>query len=245
MAADWTLTGSLGVTQRRLTEYAATGGKLLTETGPMAEARLEGTRTLEDGSAWGLRASVLRGDLDYNGQTQAGAPLATTTRQWETEAVVMWRPWAPAAWGEAWLLGGVLVNFRGILSTPLAGGLDETSTAALAGVRWRSPALAAGSWSWNVEADARTSVVHRLHVDYHGLLDDSHFRGARKNLLALRVVGTPADSPWSFSLEWSGLRQPASRSVPVTLNGVLVPGTTVRQPELTIRDLALRVSRRF
>lgn len=211
----------------------------------MAEARIEAVCGAPDGRAWAVRGALLGGVLDYDGQTQAGVPLVTRTGQWEGALDVMWRPWAPASWGEAWLTGGLLVNHRAIRGTPIAGGLDETSTALLLGVRWRSPALAASGWSFNAEAEARASLAHRLDVDYNGLLDDTTLRGGRKRVLVLRVIGTPADSPWSFALEWSGLSQPASRPEAVSRGGVPLPGTTVWQPKLTTRDVAVRVTRRF
>lgn len=240
------LEGSLGLVHRKLVERSALGGKLLTETGPMVQAQLEATRALAGGAAIAARVHLAAGDLDYDGRTQAGAPLTTTTRHYEGGADLLWRPHEPAAWGEAWLTLGWLANRRLIRGTPAAGGLDELSSALLAGVRWRSPSFApAVGWTGRVEVEARGSVSHRLRVDYYGLLDRSKFEGARKQLWTLRLVAAPAGSPWSWGLEWSHLRQPASKAVPVSRNGVLLPGTTVRQPKLSTSDVVLRVSRRF
>ncbi|WBY00261.1 hypothetical protein PE066_12315 [Ramlibacter tataouinensis] len=240
------LTGSVGLMHRRLTERNALGGKLLTETGPMLQVQLEATRPLPDGAALAARAHLAAGDIDYDGRTQGGVPLATTTRQYEGGVDVLWRPHEPAAWGEAWLSLGWLANRRLIRGTPIAGGLDELSSATLAGVRWRSPAFTpAAGWTSRVEVEARTSLSHQLRVDYYGLLDRSRFEGARKQLWTLRLQAAPTDSPWQWGLEWSLLRQPASKAVPVSRGGMLLPGTTVRQPELTSSDLVLRVGRRF
>ena len=239
-------TGSVGISHRKLVERTPTGANLLTERGPMGYLQLQAVRPLAQGQALGLRAQLAGGDLDYDGQTQAGVPLATTTRQSEAGVDLMWRPHAPAAWGEAWLTAGVLANRRAIYSTPIAGGLDEVSTAALVGVRWRSPAFApVARWNAHVEAEGRISIWHRLDVDFHGLLDKTHFEAARKRMLTLRVLASPADSPWEWGLEWSGLRQPASRSAGVSRAGVALAGTTVHQPELSMRDMTLRVGRRF
>lgn len=238
--------GSIALVQRKLVERMAGGGTLLTETGPMARVQVEIVQPFAGGSALGLRAHIAGGDLDYDGRTQAGAPLTTTTRQGEGGVDLLWRPLEPAAWGEGWLTLGWLANRRLILGTGAAGGLDERSSALLAGVHWRSPVFApAGGWTGHVEVEARTSVSHRLRVDYYGLLDRSDFEGARKQVWTLRLLASPVDSPWQWALEWSQLRQPASRAVPVSRGGALVPGTTVRQPELSIHDVALRVSRRF
>lgn len=238
--------GSLGLVHRKLVERSALGGTLLTEAGPMVQAQLEATRALPGGAAVAARVHLAAGDLDYDGRTQAGAPLTTTTRHYEGGADLLWRPLEPAAWGEAWLTLGWLANRRLIRGTPVAGGLDELSSALLAGVRWRSAAFAlAAGWTGHAEVEARTSVSHRLRVDYYGLLDRSKFEGARKQLWTLRLVAAPAGSPWAWGLEWSHLRQPASKAVPVSRGGVPLPGTTVRQPKLSTGDLVLRVSRRF
>lgn len=239
-------TGTLALSHRKLVERTPAGATLLTERGPMAHLLLQAVRPLAEGRAVGLRAQLAGGDLDYDGQTQAGVPLTTTTRQSEAGVDLMWRPHAPAAWGEGWITLGVLANRRAIYSTTIAGGLDEVSSAALLGVRWRSPAFApVARWNAHVEAEGRVSVWHRLDVDFHGLLDKTHFEAARKRMLVLRVLASPADSPWEWGLEWSGLWQPASKAVGVARGGVALAGTTVRQPELSMRDVTLRVGRRF
>lgn len=239
-----TYEASAGPVYRRLAEHTADGGTLLTERGWLAQARGSVTKVFPSGAAIAGALAVTGAPLDYNGQTQAGAPLSTTTRQTELAADVRWRPVAPRAWGEAWLTAQWLQNRREIESTPAAGGLDETSRAVLLGVRWASPAFApAAGWQARVEADARVSVRHRLEVDYRGLLDASSLTGARKHQWALRLVGRRSESPWSWEIEAARLTQGASDAVPVYRAGALFG--TVRQPSLTIDDLALRVNRRF
>lgn len=235
---------SAGLVHRRLVERSASGGTLLTERGWLAQARGSATKVLPSGAAVAGALSLAGAPIDYNGQTQAGAPLSTRTRQTELAADLLWRPLAPRAWGEAWLTAQWLVNRREIESTPAAGGLDETSRALLLGARWAGPAFTpAAGWQARVEADARVSVQHRLDVDYRGLLDESSLTGARKHQWALRLVGQRSESPWSWEIEAARLTQGASDAVPVYRGGTLFG--TVRQPALTIEDLALRVSRRF
>lgn len=239
-------TGTLALSHRKLVERTSAGATLLTERGPVAHVLLQAVRPLADGQALGLRAHLAGADLHYDGQTQAGVPLTTTTRQSEAGADLMWRPHAPAAWGEGWITFGVLANRRAIYGTPIAGGLDEVSSAALLGARWRSPAFApVARWNAHVEAEGRVSVWHRLDVDFHGLLDKTHFEAARKRMLVVRVLASPVDSPWEWGVEWSGLWQARSKSVGVARAGVPLAGTTVHQPELTMRDVTLRVGRRF
>lgn len=240
------MSASAGLVHRKLTERDASGRTLLTERGPMGQLQLQAVRPLDAGTALALRGHFAAGDLHYDGQTQAGVPLATTTRQWEGGFDLLYRPHAPAAWGEAWFTLGWLANRRDIRSTPIAGGLDEVSSAALLGVLWRSAAFVpAAHWNARLEAEARVAVAHRLHVDFHGLFDKTSFEGGRKRVLAVRVLASPANSPWTLGLEWSGLWQPASGFVGVTRGGVPLPGLTLSQPELSIRDLTLRVGRSF
>lgn len=240
------ITGTLALSHRKLVERTPTGANLLTERGPMVHLQLQAERPLAEGRALSLRVQLGGAHLDYDGQTQAGAPLSTNTRQAESGVDLMWRPHAPAAWGEGWLTLGLLANRRVIYSTAVAGGLDEVSSAALLGLRWRSPAFApVARWNARVEAEARASVWHRLDVDFYGLLDKTHFEAARKRMLTLRVLASPADSPWEWGLAWSGLWQSASKPVGVSRAGVALAGSTVHQPELRMRDLTLRVGRRF
>jgi hypothetical protein len=241
--APFEFTGSVGLVHRKLLERTATGATLLTETGPMAQIRLMATRPLATGGALGGRLTFSGGDIDYDGQTQAGVPLTTTTRQSEGAADLLWRPHAPAPWGEAWLMLGWLANRR-VIRTPAAGGLDETSASVMTGVQWRSPVVAAGpQWTARLEAEGQVSLWHQLHVDYLGLLDPSRLEGGRKRQLTLRLMAAPNASPWEWGLEWSRLSQGVSAVEPVYRGGVLYG--TVRQPELSIRDLTVRVSRRF
>ena len=235
---------SVALVHRKLTERGPSGATLLTERGWMPQARGSVAKVLPAGGAVAASLALAGADIDYNGQTQAGVPLSTTTRQTEFAADLLWRPFAPLPWGEAWLTLQWLGNHRAIASTATAGGLDETSQATLLGARWTSPSFAAvAGWQAHVEADGRISVQHRLRVDYRGLLDPSTLEGARKRQWALRLVGARPASPWGWEVEAAHLSQRASDSVPVYRAGSLFG--TVRQPALTIDDLTLRVSRRF
>lgn len=235
---------SAGLVHRKLVEHSPDGSTLLTERGWLPQVRASAVKTLPAGGALAGAVSLAGAPIDYNGQTQAGAPLSTTTRQAELAADLQWRPLAPRTWGEAWLTTQWLLNRREIESTPSAGGLDEKSHAVLLGARWVSPAFTPGpGWQAWVVADARVSVQHRLQVDYRGLLDASSLPGARKHQWALRLAARRAESPWSWEVEAARLTQGASNPVPVYRAGVVFG--TVRQPSLTIEDLALRVSRRF
>jgi hypothetical protein len=237
------ITGSAGLMHRRLVERSVGGPALLTETGPVAHVRLHLQRTLDNGTLLGLRVTGIGGDLHYDGQTQAGAPLVTTTRHLEGAVDVLWRPWQPAPWGEAWLTGGWLGNRRDIRGTATAGGLLETSSAVFVGAMWRTPPVPLREWRMHVELEGRASVYHRLHVDYQGLLDESDLRGAQRKQVVLRLQATPPNSAWSWTLEYANAWQGASDPEPVYRGGVLFG--TVRQPEMSVRDVGLRITRRF
>lgn len=242
-ASPFLFDGSAAVLQRRLVERTPAGSPLVTESGPVLQVRLQALRQLDGGGAFGLRATGTGGDIHYDGQTQAGAPLVTSTRHLEGGVDLLWRPGPPAEWGEGWLTAGWLGNRRHIFSTPTAGGLVETSHALLLGARWRSPELGVREWHVNLEAEGRVSAWHRLQVDYEGLLDNSTLRGAQRKQVVLRVNAAAPSSPWLWSLEWSNLWQGASDPEPVFRGGVLFG--TVRQPEMSVRDFGLRLTRRF
>lgn len=235
--------GSAGLMHRRLVESLTSGTVLLVESGPVAQAQVKLQRSLDAGGAVGLRGTVTGGHLHYDGQTQAGAPLATTSRHLEGAVDALWRPWRPAEWGEAWLSAGWLGNRRDIRGTPTAGGLVEVSHAVLLGAMWRSPAVAVSDWRVNFEIEGRMGAYHRLHVNYQGLLDDSTLRGAQRKQAVLRITASPPASAWEWTLEWNSLWQGASDPEPVYRGGVLFG--TVRQPALTVRDVGLRITRRF
>jgi hypothetical protein len=83
---------------------------------------------------------------------------------------------------------GWLQARRDIASSAQASGLKETSSLVLPGVRRCSPALAspqAGNARFQFEAQWRTSVRHRLEVDYLGVFDNSSLQGGRRSEIVL------------------------------------------------------------
>lgn len=239
----WTLGAALA--NRRLQETAG-GSTLLTERGPVAQLQLTGTRERPGGAALGLRLSLAGGEIAYDGRTSlTQAPFTSTARHLEAAADLLWRPVAPASWGEAWLSAGLLSNRRTIAGSATVGGLDETSSALLLGGLWRSPAWRpAGGWTIRGEAEGRLSAWHRMDVDFNGLFDATHFTGARRRQLALRLHLAPADSPWTWTLEWARIAQPESARASVSKGGAATT-FVVYQPSLWTQDLGLRVTRSF
>lgn len=240
-AAHWV---SAAVVHRQLQEESATGDRLLKETGPMLQLRLGMRHPLAAGGAVAAEAEVATGALDYDGRTQAGRPLQSTTDHRDAGLRLMWRPVPAQAWGEPWIVFGLHHNRRDIKGTAAATGLLESSSALLAGVRWQSPPHeAVPGWPMRLEVEALVSARHRLEVDFRGLYDATRLDGGRQRRAAVRLVAGAVNSPWEGSLEWSHLNQSASPSTSLRRGGVTVG--TVRQPRLTIDDIALRITRRF
>lgn len=233
---------SVGAVHRRLVERADNGNRLLTESGPMLRLALDGQLRLAGGGALRAAVGVTSGRLDYDGQTQAGVPITTDSSHRDLDFDLGWRPLAPAAWGEGWLVLHAVQQRRQIASTPTAGGLRETSILWMPGVRW-SHAFAAGGWQWQPSVELRASVAHDLEVDYGGVFDTSDLEGGRRREVVLGLQATAAGSPWQWSLEWSHARQSASPRQVLYRGGAAVG--TVRQPRIGIDDVSLRVRRAF
>jgi hypothetical protein len=236
---------SAGVRHRTLSEWSDTGTRLLTEKGYLPHVQLSAQLTAPTWPTLAFEAGIAGADLDYRGQTQSGVPLTTTSRHTDVDLGVHWRPFPAAAWGEAWLGLGWLQARRDIASSARAGGLDETSSLVLPGVRWRSPAFAVphtDNAKFQLEAQWRTSVRHRLEVDYLGVFDNSSLRGGRRSETVLGLSVSSSET-WRWSLEWSRSRQSASNPVPLYRAGALVG--SVRQPRVKIDDVSLSLTRRF
>jgi hypothetical protein len=235
---------SAAVVHRSLEEQNATGARLLTERGPMLQLRLGARHPVGAGGVIAAELLGAGGALDYDGQTQGGAPLQTQSDHWDVGGRLLWRPVAAQSWGEPWLVLDAFRNRRNIAGTGPVSGLSETSSAVLAGLRWQSPPHQVGSlWQVRLEVDALLSVRHRLDVDFQGLFDSTGLEGGRQRRTAVRLVGTTVHSPWDWTLEWSHLNQSVSPAAPLTRRSVVAG--TVRQPRLTTDDVALRVTRRF
>lgn len=240
--APGALEAEASVAHRTLVERDAAGARLLKESGPLARLRITARPSWAPAGLLEFSAAVARARLDYAGQTQAGAALSTASRHDEIEAGARWRPSAPFSWGEPALTLDALRLRRSIAAASPAGSLTETSTLWLAGVALSSPSVAAGGAQWALRAHWRTSVSHRLHVDYAGLFDPSSLAGGRRGEVAL---GATAAWPggWSLSLEAHRSRQQASGTAPLSSAGM--PAGSVHQPRIAIDDVVLGLARRF
>ena len=241
-APDLSWGESAGVQQRRLVERADDGSRLVEESGPLLRLGVDGTATLQGGGALRAGAELAGGTLDYDGRTQAGAPLATDSAHRDFALSLGWRPLAPASWGEAWLVLRALEQRRNIASTQGVTGLRETSTLVMPGLRWAGSVAAAG-WHLRPSVELRASAWHRVHVDYRGLYDAQDLRGGHRGELSLALEASAPASPWSWSLAWTRARQSASGRGTLSRGGAAVG--TVRQPRIEIDDVMLTVRRGF
>lgn len=241
-ARDLSWGASAGVQHRRLVERADDGSRLVEETGEMLRLGVDGTLRFASGGALRAGAEVAGGVLDYDGRTQTGVPLTTDTRHSEFALHFGWRPWAPMPWGEAWLVVRGLAQRRDIRSTSSATGLQETSTLLMPGLRWTAD-FAGGGWHWRPSAEIRSSVWHRVDVDFLGLYDTKELHGGHRTEVALGLEAAAGNSPWSWALEWTRARQSASDWETLYRGGAAVG--LVRQPRIAIDDVALRVRRAF
>jgi hypothetical protein len=233
---------SAGVQHRRLTEVGQDGRRLVQERGELLRVQAGAQLPLAGGGALRASAAIAAGSLAYRGQTQAGVPLATDAAHRDLELGLHWRPLPEARWGEAWLGLAALQQRRLIASQPAARGLRETSTLLLPGLRW-THALDAGGWRWQPALEVRTSVHHRLDVDFGGVFDGAALDGGRRRELLLALDAAPAASPWRFGVTWSRARQSASRVQTLARGGA--PVGTVRQPRIEIDEVTVRATRAF
>lgn len=227
---------------RVLVERDAAGARLLKESGPLARLRVRARVPQAPLGRIDFGVALARSQLDYDGRTQAGAALATTSRHVEAEAGLHWRPLAPQAWGEIALSLDALWFRRDIAATASAAGLRETSALWLPGIGWSGPRWQWAGVAFSPRARWRMSVDHRLAIDYGGLFDRSSLGGGRRQELTLGAQAAFA-SNWLLSLDWHGARQRASGIVPIYRAGALAG--TVFQPRLAIDDVALTLARTF
>lgn len=236
------LEAELALLHRSLAERSESGTRLLNERGALPRLQLRAGAPLGAGSA-AAEFSVAAARLTYDGRTQAGMPLVTTSAHRDVGLNLLWRPWAPAVTGEWWAALRWHGNRRAILATHLSAGLTEASVWISPGIRWRSPAWSSGGVQAQIEAQVWASAKHRLRVNYHGLFDDSTLAGGRRSELVLRASIWPQGSPWRFSAEWARIRQAPSHPAGLLRNGTAAG--SVRQPRMVIDDTALSITRVF
>jgi hypothetical protein len=227
---------------RTLIERDMGGQRLLRESGPLARLRITARPSWADAGRLEFTAALAHARLDYDGRTQAGAPLRTHSLHNEVEIGARWHPFHPFAWGEPSITFDGLGFRRQIEATASVASLAETSTLWMPGIAWTSPAWSAGRANVALRAQWRASLHHDLAVDYGGLFDASSLRGGRRNEFALAATAAVPQG-WSVSLQWRRARQ--AQSEVGALYRAAVPVGTVFQPHIDIDDVGLSLSRSF
>ncbi len=233
-----------------LTELADDGRKLLSETGDVPQLKVVIRPDFTVWPAVELELALAGALLAYQGQTQAGAPLTTTSRHSDRSISGFWRPTEPASYGEWWVGMRWVHARRAIASKGSVGGITETSTMQLVGMRWKSPQMASNIFlraeqglMFQLEGEYWQSMRHRLDVDYLGVYDASALHGGARQQMSLRATAWLSGSAWRWSVGWSRSRQRASDSSEL-LRGK-IPIGLVRQPRLKQDDLSLMLLRTF
>ena len=223
---EWDL--GVGAVHRSLREEGARGERLVREAGDLTQVEARARQ-----GPLGLKLRVAQGRLGYTGQTQSGLPLLTSTLHTEAELEAGWTVWPSPRWGDVSVSISQLAFRRGIASTPLAGGLTETSMLTLPGISWRSP-----EWTplrLQVGAGLRGSVRHRFDVDFGGLYDTARMEGGHRNEAELQVTAQPLQG-WQFELGWRQAWQKASDDAPLSKDGA--PVGSLRQPRIRMDDVS-------
>ena len=112
----------------------------------------------------------------------------------------------------------------------------------LPGLAWTGPRWQLARATVSPYARWRTSIDHRLRIDYGGLFDPSSLAGGRRQDVVLGATAV-LDSNWALSLDWHAARQRTSGTVSIFRSGAVAG--TVFQPRLVIDDYALTLSKKF
>jgi hypothetical protein len=236
--AQWQVGGGPGLRHAVHDEFDAAGHRLVRESGWLPGITLQAAYTA-GALTWRGGAEAYRGDLDYDGRTQAGVSATSTTST--TLATIH----AGAAYAFA---GGMSVLAlveadrwrRDIAGTAAAAGLQESyrSTRLLAGVA-RTWHPSAGRLT--AEAGLFRSTPERMRVAFSGHYDPARFDGGRVRGLRLGLALHPAQVPWlELRTRYDHASTPRSGAVPLTADGQF--RGTITQPEHTRQALTFAVS---
>lgn len=241
--AQWIFSAGGGIQHTELKEYDTSGRELVREHGwmPGLDTRADYTR-----GKWnfGLLASTLRGNVDYDGRLQNGSAFATDTgtTQDRLGADVAYRLGDTLS-----ALGGIEWErrTRTIHGSGSVNGLDERTTSwhLLAGLRTRPVQL--GGFGIDMTALAVIAQPERLQVrfDNHAY-DDARFSTKPSTGLRASLGILPSSMPHlSATLEFDWVRVRRSDDATLPINGV--PTGTVAQPEHRRRTLSAWVNYRF
>ncbi len=239
-AASRYLSVGFGPTVTNLThrEVDGTGRSLLREAGTLPGWRIDASLA---GDRWelSLRADHADGTIDYNGRTQSGAPLSTTTDTRISEAGLR-------------LLRSLDANRRIALGAGIAyrrwdrriqplgsvAGLDERYTSWLLSLESRFSILRAPAAALDLEFSLRRTQRPEVSVDFGGLYDNQSIALGRQTGMRLAAparlaLGKGSTLKLEGWIEYWGFDRSASQ--PLLRDGR--PVGTVFQPESDGRSL--------
>ncbi|HKJ76001.1 MAG TPA: hypothetical protein VKA64_02250 [Gammaproteobacteria bacterium] len=231
---------SAGVERFLWREYDTSGDKLLEEEGPRFFIGMDGERTMPSNWTYGFRARAYSGEVDYDGQTQAGSTLETDTDYEGIELALDFSHPLAAEGGSspASLRFGLGVDWwdRTIEDTATASGYTE---------RYRIPYLDFGlTYRWNetVGFYAEGGVKHpfstKESIDDLGNYDDVDLE-PEGDFSPYLGIGYRFPARWDIELSYETYRFDRSDDEPLKQNGVQVG--TVTQPESKQDTIALNV----
>lgn len=215
----------------RWRELDAQGRTLLREHGTLihAGAQLSGQNCRW--GPWSAHFSAEHGDRAYDGQTNSGSALTTSSRLQQQGLVLQWLPWGPGPWRLGARLRWHRVD-RDIQSTAAASGyperFDTVQTALVLGL---SGPVGHSPITWNVQLAAGGGPGGRLRLQLPGY-DSARLRlGSSRLLQADAQLQGPlgaGDSRWQWraGVHFSGDRAGAGPVQAITRNGLLVGGAS-------------------
>ncbi len=226
-AAEMTI--QFGTEQFGWSEYSSAGAKLLSESGYRSFMGFYYLQDGADGALLAYHGKLYGGDVNYDGQTQSGTQLTTTTRYagMLNEANLHYRlknkPESNYYWD---IVGGVGLDFwtRDLRGT---GGYVEEY---LIGYIRAGLDFSAVKYGFQGSAGAKypVSTWEQANLKAKGMADSDPVLEPGKNITYYASLGYRFDGAWSVSLGYDGYRFSQSPRAPITINGVPY---TVRQPD--------------
>lgn len=237
--------GGISVSNFDFREFDAQGDRLLREDG-----LLVGIAGRWDGIfrhwSFGLAGELSGGEVDYDGQTQAGVPLQTKTDEliFEGQARIGWI--VPLKRGFSTEYFGAL-GYRGwerdIQATPTSGDVFETyrwfyASAGFDGGYRSSPASI-----WHLRIEILRPLNPEVEIRLGGFddvtLDLGRETGWRVGVINRRTLDSKKHL--EFALEYTAWNLGRSSAKPLTRNG-MVTGFVVSEPASETRVVALRAN---
>jgi len=173
------------------------GERLNREEGNLAGLRI-GWQGRTDTLLAGFEFSHLRGEVDYNGQTQAGTPASTITDEQVSRADIRlgrrFQPHQPLSY-EVLLILGYRHWQRDIQDAASANGLLETYTGGLAGLGFRARYRFAAAGELHLTGQYSRTFKPEVEVDFGNALDNRSLDLGTAPVIDIALG-------WTYPLPW-------------------------------------------